>query len=104
MTHAYLAPFWQLMLSLSFMLAALAAYKWRTALYARGHYLPLVVLFLFPVAFFLMSIGVKGGVDATLRRATPMLMAGSGVLFLAAILLVVAIAKMARADSAPGVK
>ncbi len=101
MSAAYLGPFWQLLFALSMMLFVVAAVKWRSALYARRQYLPLVVLFLFPFGFFLMSHGVAG-TSATLRGAAPLLMAGTGVLFVAALLLVAVIAKLAREGNATG--
>lgn len=95
----FLGPFWQLLFGVSLLLFLGTAMRWRSALHARGYYLPLVALFMFPLGFFLLSRAAVGG---SFNRASPLLMAGTGVLFVGALLIVLHISKLARPIEATG--
>ncbi|HWK15480.1 MAG TPA: hypothetical protein VNS02_13865 [Rhizobiaceae bacterium] len=97
--QAYLAPVFQIVFGLSLILFLVAALRWRTALYARGGHLLLVVLFLFAFASFFFS---RGFAMSSLNRGATVFVIGGVVLLVAAALQVFAVYRLANAAPAGG--
>jgi len=95
--QAYLAPVFQITFGLSLIIFLVAAMRWRTALYARGGHLLLVVLFLFAFAGFLFS---RGFAMPSRSDGATVFIIGAVVLLAAAALQAFAIYKLANAAPA----